>query len=215
MAVRFILILRLYFFCNFFLFSNSYTLLYHTENSPSMQSYDCMYTTDPHAPYMKYCRQLSKHEPLQRDFNQSCHNGGQLWSFKELLDRNVSASDVLAWSSSMEQSDRYSKYLFNTSLNIGDQYICNCTNPSSFGKFCEYEFYYGEINFIDAITKQFEPLKAFYLHKNKIYVGSQLHNNRPCYRTLECDSGLLCLDWRYICDGKSDMMKDCCIELCV
>ncbi|CAF1004523.1 unnamed protein product [Didymodactylos carnosus] len=29
----------------------------------------------------------------------------------------------------------------------------------------------------------------------------QLHSNITCYTTLECDYGLLCLDWRDICDG--------------
>ena len=108
---------------------------------------------------VKYCRQLNESQPLHRDFNQSCHNNGVLRSFKELARLNISASDVLRWSSSMEQIDRYSKYLSNSSLDLKDEYICNCTNLSSFGKFCEYEFYGGSTSFDDAITKQFKPLE--------------------------------------------------------
>jgi hypothetical protein len=157
---------------------------------------------------MKYCRQLSKNQSLQRDFNQSCHNNGQLWSFEELLIRNVSSSDISQWSSSMEQTDRYSKYLSNTSLDVGDKYICNCTNPTSFGKFCEYEFYSNTISFDDTITKQRKLLEDFNMDDYEVSVGSQLHSNRLCYITLECESGLMCLDWRHICDGMNDKTND-------
>jgi hypothetical protein len=155
---------------------------------------------------VKYCRQLNETQSFKRDFNQSCHNGGDLWSFEELSLLNVSTSDVLQWSSSMEQTDRYSKYLSNSSLDVGDKYICNCTNPASFGKFCEYEFYHGSASFDDAIIKLFEPIEKVEKVKKyfgSIFVGSQLHNNRPCYTTWTCDSGLMCLDWRHICDGKN------------
>ncbi len=196
-------ILLLCLLCHSSTFSNCYILLYHTENAPSVQYYDCVYYT--HAEIqnnvqgVKYCRQLNETQSLQRDFNQSCYNGGKLWSFEELALNNISASDVLQWSSSMEQADRYSKYLSHALLDVGDNYICNCTDRVSFGKFCEYQFYGNSISFDDAITKQFEPRKNV-----KINVGSQLHNNRPCYTTWTCDSGLMCLDWRHICDGKID-----------
>jgi hypothetical protein len=153
---------------------------------------------------VKYCRQLNESQSLHRDFNQSCHNGGVLWSFEELSLLNISSSDVLRWRSSMEQVDRYSKYLSNSSIDFEDKSICNCTNPSSFGKFCEYEFYGGSTHFDDAIRKQFEPLENIDITVDSINVGSQLHDNRPCYITLICDSGLMCLDWRHICDGKND-----------
>ena len=99
----------------------------------------------------------------------------------------------------MEQADGYSKYLYNRSLDVGEKYICNCTNLASFGKFCEYEFYGGSVSFNDAVTKQFRPLESVEMN-----IGSQLHGNRPCYTTLTCNSGLMCMDWRHICDGKHD-----------
>lgn len=203
MIVHRSLLVRLCLFSYCTVFFNCYTVLRSTENSPSIQSYDCIYARDKDALYVKYCRQLAESRSLERDFNESCYNGGQLWSFEKLVQWNISASDVLTWSSSMEQTDRYAKYLFNNSLDVGERYLCNCTNPSTFGKFCEYEFYYGEINFTNAIIEQFKSLKTFRSENNTIYVGSQLHNNRPCYLTLVCDSGLLCLDWRYICDGNA------------
>jgi hypothetical protein len=205
------LIHHLHLLCYFLTFSNSYVLLYHTENSPSRQYYDCIYYTRSqnrdNIQGVKYCRQLNESQLLQRDFNQSCQNDGQLRSFKNLSLLNISASDVLQWSSSLEQVDGYSKYLSNNSHDIKDDYICNCTNPSSFGKFCEYKFYGNTTSFNDAITKQFHPLEHFTMDTGKIYVSSQLHDNRPCYMTLACYSGLMCLDWRHICDGKDDRIN--------
>jgi hypothetical protein len=206
------LIRLLHFLCYFSTFS-SYVLLYHTENSPSVQYYDCIYytrsETQNNIQGVKYCRQLNESQSLQRDFNQTCHNDGQLRSFEKLSHLNVSASDVLQWSSSLEQTDRYSKYLSNSSLDMKDDYICNCTNPSSFGKFCEYKFYGDSTSFDDAITAQLQPLQSFTVGSRKIHAGSQLHDNRPCYVTWTCDSGLMCLDWRHICDGKDGRTDDC------
>jgi hypothetical protein len=179
-----------------------------------VQYYDCVYfttsqseTTDEH---IKYCRQLNQNQSLQRDFSQFCHNGGHLWSFEELSAFNVTPSDVLQWSSGIEQADRYSKYLFDSSLDVGEKSICICNNPSSFGKFCEYKYYGGSTSFDDAVKTQLRPLYIFNVNIDNIYVGSQLHGNRPCYMTLECFSGLMCLDWRHICDGKNDMIEDSC-----
>ncbi|CAF1418976.1 unnamed protein product [Adineta steineri] len=174
-------------------------------------------TTSTTTAGVKYCLQLNESQPLQRGFNQSCYNGGQLWSFKNLSILNVSAWDVLQWSSSLEQTDKYSKYLLNNSFDMKDEYICNCTNPSSFGKFCEYEFYGNSTSFVDAITKQFTPLLDSVMKMDEVYAGSQLHDNRPCYVTWTCNSGLICLDWRYVCDGKQQCMdgvdEDYCEKL--
>jgi hypothetical protein len=198
--------LILYFLYYSSTFCNCYILIYHTEDSPLVQYYDCIYytrsTIQDNIQGVKYCRQLNVSQPLHRNFNQSCQHGGVLWSFEELSFHNVLVSDVLRWSSSIEQTDRYSKYLSNRSFDVGEKYICNCTNLASFGKFCEYEFYGGSVSFNDAITKQFEPLKNV-----DINIGSQLHGNRPCYTTLTCDSGLMCMEWRHICDGKYDKIR--------
>ncbi|CAF2394796.1 unnamed protein product [Rotaria sp. Silwood2] len=203
MTVHRTLINLLIYLCYLSTFSNSYVLLYHTENLPSVQYYDCIYYKQPQYDHnnqgVKYCRQLNESKPLQRDFNEFCHNGGQLWSFEKLSRLNVSVLNVLQWSSSVEQTDRYSKYLFNKSSNMKDDYICNCTTSSTFGKFCEYEFYGDITSFSDAIAKQFKPLGNFFISSSTIRVGSQLHDNRPCYITWTCDSGLMCLDWRHIC----------------
>lgn len=199
---------RTYLFYYSLILSHSYVLVYHTENTPSTQYYDCIYSIQSEGltiiPSVKYCRQFDGHQALQRDFDASCHNGGQLWHFEQLARLGVPVEDVLQWSSSIEQANYYAEYLSNRSLIAHDPYLCNCTNPSSFGKFCEYEFYGDSISFDDAWMKQIEPRRNLSLIDDNIYVGSQLHNNRPCYITWTCYSGWMCLDWRSICDGNMD-----------
>ncbi|CAF3346096.1 unnamed protein product [Rotaria sp. Silwood2] len=73
-------------------------------------------------------------------------------------------------------------------------FLCNCTKVGTFGKFCEYNFM-SNSSFEETIEHQFS-LKLEY------YLGSQYVGNRTCYETLTCSFGLLCLDWRNICDGK-------------
>jgi hypothetical protein len=207
MLLRCTLVHFIYFLCQFSTLSNSYILLHHTESSPSLQYFDCIYYTKASIPNaiqgVKYCRQLFDSLPSHLDHNPACQNGGQLLRFEELSDLNLSISDILRWSSSMEQVDRYSKYLSNSTFYIEDAFICNCTNPSTFGKFCEYTFYGGSTTFDEEIKKQFRPLE-----RADISIGSQLHRNRPCYMTLACYTGLMCLDWRHVCDGKNDRFKD-------
>ena len=69
-------------------FSSPYVLLYHTENSLSVQYYDCIYYTrfkiQDNIQDIKYCRQLNESHILQRDFNEFCYNNGQLWTFEKL-----------------------------------------------------------------------------------------------------------------------------------
>ncbi|CAF0803072.1 unnamed protein product [Didymodactylos carnosus] len=107
---------------------------------------------------------------------------------------NISARRVLEWSTSIELLDLYAKYLMlNNSTD--DLLICNCSKNDVFGKFCEYRFYLNWETFDDAIKAQFQPI-------TDLDIGSQLHNNRPCYQThFQCDFGLMCLVWSNICDG--------------
>ncbi|CAF2933177.1 unnamed protein product, partial [Rotaria sp. Silwood2] len=75
-------------------------------------------------------------------------------------------------------------------------FICNCTNINTFGKYCEYELFYNATTFSQTVTKQYE------LKRQYPYFGGQLYGNLSCYTTLlQCDYGELCLNWRDICDG--------------
>ncbi|CAF4638143.1 unnamed protein product [Rotaria socialis] len=119
--------------------------------------------------------------------------------------------DVLKWSTAVEQADLYAKYLSNSVISNEvsyENYVCNCTNPQTFGKYCEYQFFQGSSSFDDEIRKQYES-------RWNTSFGSQLHNNRPCYQAyFECNFGLMCLDWRHVCDGKQQCMNGIDEEYC-
>jgi hypothetical protein len=70
----------------------------------------------------------------------------------------------------------------------------------TFGKFCEYEF---------ITMNTFEQTIGYQFHlKNKYRNGSQLWGNITCYTTLiNCYSGLQCLVWQNICDGKFSLWQ--------
>ncbi|CAF4965007.1 unnamed protein product [Rotaria magnacalcarata] len=148
---------------------------------------------------VKYCQQLNESRSLDRKFGENCQNDGKLWKFSELRQINLSAMDVLKWSTAVEQADLYAKYLSNSVISNEvsyENYVCNCTNPQTFGKYCEYQFFQGSSSFDDEIRTQYQS-------RWNTSFGSQLHNNRPCYQAhFECNFGLMCLDWRHVCDGK-------------
>ncbi|CAF0984601.1 unnamed protein product [Rotaria magnacalcarata] len=195
-------------------YCDAVVLLYHTENSQELQYFDCIYytrlLTRDNIQGIKYCQQLNNSHRLDRNPVQICENNGTLWKFSDLRQLNFTATDVVKWSSSVEQADRYAKYLLNSAISQeeNENYICNCTKSGQFGKYCEYMLYLDSLLFDEAISKQFD-LYGF------TPIGSQLHNNRPCYQAhFECDFGSMCLDWRHICDGKQQCMNGTDEEYC-
>jgi hypothetical protein len=58
--------------------------------------------------------------------------------------------------------------------------------------------HYAE-SFKQAIDAQFQQ-------KDSSRFGIQEYGRIVCYTTLECNYGLLCLDWRNICDGQQQCM---------
>ncbi|CAF1058675.1 unnamed protein product [Adineta steineri] len=176
---------------------HSHVYLFNTEDSSDVEYFDCVYVNVDSK--VKYCVRPDVSVSLNREaFGQVCQNNGQLWFFSDLLKNNISASTVLKWSSSIDEADQYAAYIARNSLEqtVGDDSICNCTQLSTFGKYCEYQFPNGKSEFRDELYEQ-------YISKEKYPLGHQLHGDILCYTTLDlyCDYGLLCLDWRNICDG--------------
>ncbi|CAF1536906.1 unnamed protein product [Adineta ricciae] len=179
----------------------SYVILYNTENQVKTQSYDCIFYSNKtyHLQSSKYCIQMNDSIQLNRtmDNDSECLNNGQKYDFYSLKMLNIEAMEILKWNSGIEIADSYAAYLnrFNHESDYGkQQFLCNCTKIGTFGKFCEYNFM-SNSTFEETIEHQ------FYL-KEELHQGSQYIGNRTCYISLECNYGLLCLDWRNICDGK-------------
>lgn len=167
--------------------------LYNTEDGVSIEFYDCIDHNN-----LLYCRRPAEPISLQRDKDvRSCHSNGRMHSFVDVLSANINVSTILhQWKSSIEKVDQYSYY--KKSSTKFDGYLCECTNVQSFGKNCEYLLPFGE-TFDETISWQMTMRNA-----NPSEV--QRHGDVICYKTLECDYGLLCLDWRDICDGVQQCM---------
>ena len=172
-------------------------LLYNTDNTVEMEAFDCIYYVNGQT--VEFCRRPGKNNEHQSDFSE-CQAGGQKWTYRELLEHNITPWQVLWWSSSVEKTDDYASIFYNQSMvDVPDGFLCNCTIEGSFGKNCEYELLFDRTSFNKAIMIAFE---------HKVYPPShQQLGSIWCYETLSsCDYGLLCLDWRNICDGQQDCM---------
>jgi hypothetical protein len=181
-------------------------LLYDTEIiMSSTEKFDCAYVIDnvnsdhggSSAGKVPYCRRLNITETLTRARNK-CENRGEQKYFVELLKEKVQPFEVLEWSSSVEMADEYAAFYHNNystfQSNEKQDFLCHCTHLSTFGKYCEYELTHEANSFEASQTAQVSiRLNNFLYH--------QLDGDIVCYKTLSCDSGLLCLDWRNICDG--------------
>ena len=167
--------------------------LYDTEDGPSLEFFDCVYYKD-----LAYCRRPSDPVTVQRDkVSGQCYQNGTIHSFISLLSNNISVSTVLhQWKSSIDKVEQYSFYLEQQIRSEDDdkKYLCQCTHPRSFGKKCAYLLPIDNSTFEATLTWE---VRMRFLNQDQ----AQVHSDIVCYTTLKCNSGLLCLDWRDICDG--------------
>jgi hypothetical protein len=107
--------------------------VYNTVDSSSVELYDCILHGS-----LFYCRLPTEPIPLNRSNDtEQCYHNGTTHSFADLRKNNVSISTVLhQWKSSIEKVEQYSRYIRNQSTLDG--YVCECIDPQSFGKNCEY-----------------------------------------------------------------------------
>ena len=168
--------------------------LYFTEDSLSVEYYDCLY----HQSFL-YCRRPEGSLNLDREHTWTCFHQGVRHRFKDMHKRNISVNTIVyQWKSTLEMADRYARYRREPN-DEHDGFICQCKgNSQAFGKFCEYIYPIGE-TFEQTINGELELRKLSF----DKYV---LFTDILCYETLQCNSGLLCLDWRDICDGLQQCM---------
>ena len=169
--------------------------LYQTEDGRSIEYYDCVI-----AQSLLYCRRPEATINLSRENDtELCkQNGGRLHHFNELQSNNTTVSTILHhWRSSVERVEQYSIFLRDPPGIDGS--LCQCLQPASFGKNCEYQLPFGEI-LEETLGWQLIMRKE---NSEKV----QIYGDVVCYETLGCDSGVLCLDWRDICDGFQHCMS--------
>ena len=168
--------------------------VFETRDALAVEFYDCVLVQS-----LFYCRRPLQPIELSRDDdNTSCKsNGGQLRRFSELQLNNISVSTVLhRWRSSIERAEQYSRFVRDDRGQDG--YVYQCVNAASFGKNCEYRLPMGN-TFDQALEWQLEMRKD---NPEKV----QQYGDVVCYERVGCDSGVLCLDWREICDGIQQCM---------
>ena len=106
---------------------------------------------------------------------------------------------LISWSASIDQAERYQMFLSNVSNSSfeANTLFYNCTFPW-FGPFCGFAF-----DLTDA-----QPLKKIVFNN---FQSRMLKPDIPqvtCYKHLQCETSLICLDWREICDGKVDCLDE-------
>ena len=183
------LFLRAIVFLTSFISVEGKIYVYDTHDGVSVQFYDCIFVRS-----LPYCRRPVQPITLTRDNDtESCEkNSGTVHSMGELRSTMVNVSTVLhEWKSSIESAERYSRYRRDSLHSV--EYLCQCRRERSFGKSCEYLLPAGQ-TMDETLDWQLDM-------KTKYPREVQKHGKIVCYQTLDCDSGLLCLDWREICDG--------------
>ncbi|CAF1262239.1 unnamed protein product [Rotaria magnacalcarata] len=126
-----------------------------------------------------YCQRLNSSEALKRSRTR-CENGGKEILFRDLI-----------------QTDLYARVFYNASaIEDNDKnFVCQCNQPGTFGKYCEY-LLGGSYNYFG------ETLEAQFSKKaSEDSWNTQRYGHILCYTTLPCLGRHLCLDWREICDG--------------
>ncbi|CAF1580370.1 unnamed protein product [Adineta ricciae] len=130
---------------------------------------------------------------------------------------NISIGDLFKWNAVIEMIDLYEKYLLLPNLVNENESYCQCSSLSQFGRFCQYTI--ADINFnADSDQQSFSRL----VHG----VRRQSHTNEKmetkyvtCYVGISCETNLLCLDWRQICNGIIDCNQgedepfDLCLQM--
>jgi hypothetical protein len=171
-------------------------LLYNTENEEAVQKFDCIYYVSNDGEEISYCRRPGRSQSLSRHRDE-CDNQGEKKLFRNLVDQKIDPTNIFEWTSSVEMADLYASIFYNRSLitDNSNQFLCNCIQSGTFGKYCEYQLTHRAELFSETIRAQFEEKK-----KGDSW-DTQRYGSIICYETLPCPSSPLCLDWREICDG--------------
>ena len=142
-----------------------------------------------------YCLRRRKKDDLI-DVNDTLHSR---YTYEQLKDQNITSEELFSWSAPIDLAEEYQSFLMNQSQWLSSKrthLFHNCTLPW-FGSFCEFAF--------DPLSNQsLDQIIMFnFQYKSKINSGHQV----TCYEHLHCQTSLVCLDWREICDRKADCLN--------
>ena len=176
--------------------------LFNTEDNDNVEYYDCIIMD-----IVPYCRRPGFPVDLHRDNDTGqCYNRGIKTTFKELRDRKKTSKQIIhEFRSSIEKAEQYTLYLADQ---MNSSFLCECPKRS-FGKRCEYQIISEDWHVLFEASRKWQ-------NSQKENSRFHMHVSRKtlCYTTLTCDYGLLCLDWRDICDGRQQCMNGTDEEAC-
>ena len=181
--------------------SEGYLHLYHSRYPLANDDHDCFYGFE-HGPYnlarhlVSYC---IRHDSV--DDHSKGHCFGTEFTFSALRSQNVMSSDLIRWFAPIDVIDDYASY-FSTAptSDENEQSYCNCTNPLSFGEYCQYRHLTSDEERTLNGTIHLSLMRNL-PHEDDLYLMDE-HNSTTCYTSFNCTTHTgLCLDWREIGDG--------------
>ncbi|CAF4650916.1 unnamed protein product [Rotaria socialis] len=133
-----------------------------------------------------------------RTMNISIANPIQGESFASMYEQNRTTEELLFQHASLDTIEDYEIYSLNRRLNrsnpiSGEQLYQRC-GPSTFGDTCQYRFLLNG-RFLQIVHDTFY-WKRFHHPRNILMITTG-----TCYRELQCEGSVVCLDWREVCDG--------------
>ncbi|UJR20048.1 hypothetical protein I4U23_023182 [Adineta vaga] len=196
-------LVRTYLFIIFpFLSDHNPVYLFNTEDNDNVEYYDCMLLNT-----VPYCRQPAIPLNLSRNhLNSSCYHQGVHRTFAKLRNSSKNSREILhQFRSSIEKAEEYALYL---SGHGKSQVICEC-RKAGFGKNCEYQL------LVEGHFPTFENSRKWQDdQRRKFRFSIHAFQKTLCYESLQCNSGLLCLDWRDICNGRQECFNGIDEDLC-
>ena len=195
--------------------SHSQFNLYDTEESLLINGFDhhCLYfnqdeyLVDAHRSLIPFCIR-SETQQNSNDGDKSCY--GERIKFEKLKSMNISAAELFQWNAVIEIIDSYEKYLSFPDLMNNNEFYCNCSCLSRFGKSCEYE-----INYVDLGDN--ERTFTLLFQEKDYLIDDEIKNEfLTSYIGIQCQTNFPYFDWRQICNGvvDCDNGEDEPFELC-
>lgn len=123
------------------------------------------------------------------------------FTFNELKQKSVTSDLLLEWSSSVQLAEDYEIYLNELNESLSKEFFYNCSS-SWFGRRCQYSFP------TDHDYSFSEFVRLVFRNRHIDPGGFLKFQTNTCYVLLSCNRGPYpaCLDWREICNGKSDCL---------
>ncbi|CAF3228479.1 unnamed protein product [Rotaria sp. Silwood2] len=119
------------------------------------------------------------------------------FTFSTLREKNISSEQLLSWSASIDLAERYQVFLNDISSSSltfkKEDLFYSCLWPW-FGPLCQFSFDPPDNISFDTIVARNFPPDYVILKDARI----------TCYKHLDCNTSIPCLDWREICNGKID-----------